>query len=82
MLATGALLSKKFKNRRLLIHGQKVFFSWKHITGESVRSEFLFVISNRFQAKEMLNLYALKTAEPIDFAHNQSSKRKSPKLID
>jgi hypothetical protein len=52
------LSSKKFKNRRLFIHGQKVFFSWKRITGENARSEFLFVISNRFQAKEMLNLYA------------------------
>ena len=63
------LSSKKFKNRRLLICGQKVFFSWKHITGENVRSEFLFVISNRFQAKEMLNLYAKRWSIEQMFSH-------------
>ena len=63
------LSSKKFKNRRLSIHGQKVFFSWKHITGENARSEFLFVISNRFQAKEMLKLYAQRWSIEQMFSH-------------
>ena len=63
------LSSKKFKNRRLYIHGQKVFFSWKHITGENARSEFLFVISNRFQAKEMLKLYAQRWSIEQLFSH-------------
>ncbi len=63
------LSSKKFKNRRLCIHGQKVFFSWKHITGQNARSEFLFVISNRFQAKEMLELYAQRWSIEQMFSH-------------
>ena len=63
------LSSKKFKNRRLSICGQKVFFSWKHIKGENVRGEFLFVISNRFQAKEMLSLYAKRWSIEQMFSH-------------
>ena len=63
------LSSKKFKNRRLCIHGQKVFFSWKRITGQNARSEFLFVISNRFQAKEMLKLYAQRWSIEQMFSH-------------
>jgi transposase len=63
------LSSKKFKNRRLSVYGQKVFFSWKPIIGENARSEFLFVISNRFQAKEMLNLYAQRWSIEQMFSH-------------
>ena len=63
------LSSKKFKNRRLSIYGQKVFFSWKSIKGENTRSEYLFTISNRFIGKEMLKMYAERWSIEQMFSH-------------
>jgi len=63
------LSSKKFKNRRLSIYGQKVFFSWKSIKGENTRSEYLFTISNRFIGKEMLKMYAQRWSIEQMFSH-------------
>ena len=63
------LSSKKFKNRRLSIYGQKVFFSWKHIQGENTRSEYLFTISNRFTGKTMLKMYAERWSIEQMFSH-------------
>ena len=63
------LSAKKFKNRRLSIYGQKVFFAWKRITGKNARSEYLFTISNRFQGREMLDLYAKRWSIEQMFSH-------------
>ncbi len=63
------LSSKKFKNRRLFIYGQKVFFSWKQIKGENARSEYLFTISNRFIGKTMLKMYAERWSIEQMFSH-------------
>lgn len=63
------LSSKKFKNRRLSIYGQKVFFSWKHVKGENIRSEYLFTISNRFIGKTMLKMYAERWSIEQMFSH-------------
>ena len=52
------LASKKLRNRRVCIYGQKVYLSWKRITGQKARSKYLFTISNQFQSEVMLDLYA------------------------
>ena len=64
-----SLPGKKLKNRRVNIYGQKVYLSWKRITGKNARSEYLFTISNQFQSQTMLDLYADRWSIEQMFSH-------------
>lgn len=64
-----SLPGKQLRNRRVKIYGQKVYLSWKRITGKNARSEHLFTISNQLQAEWMLELYADRWSIEQMFSH-------------
>lgn len=58
---------KKFANEHFTVFGQEVFFASKRI--KKGRSERLIVISNRFKAAQLLELYRLRWGIELFFGH-------------
>lgn len=54
------------------IYGQRVYLSYKRITGKNRRSEYLFTVSNQVSGESMLELYAERWSIEQMFSHWKS----------
>ena len=63
---------KKVMREQVIIYDQRVFLSYKRITGKNRRSEYLFTVSNQVQGEVMLELYANRWSIEQMFSHWKS----------